>query len=183
MNQKCKLSKKGSPGEIWTAFRSSSSQMFFNMVFLKFRKFHRITPVLETLLNKRDFNTKLQHLKAPVAATDVSLIFSKESGTKTSPIVSDKYQIQLIKCICCRRNQHLSKGDSSWIYLPFYFSILSFLNFAMTNGFVVLCPDIFIIKKVILQYSSNLVFEDARCCHFSIVDIIAESVSLIQMSK
>ena len=35
MYHKCNLSKKGSPGEIWTGFRSSRSQMFFKMVFLK----------------------------------------------------------------------------------------------------------------------------------------------------
>ena len=34
-SQKCKLSKKGSPGEIWTGFRSSSSQIFFKIVVLK----------------------------------------------------------------------------------------------------------------------------------------------------
>ena len=39
LSQKCELSKEGSPGEIWTGFRSSRSQMFFKMVFLKLSEF------------------------------------------------------------------------------------------------------------------------------------------------
>ena len=35
MSQKCKLPKKGSPGEIWTGFRNSRSHMFFKISFLK----------------------------------------------------------------------------------------------------------------------------------------------------
>ena len=39
--------KKGSPGEIWTGFRSSRLQMFFKIgVLKKFLKFHRKTPVI-----------------------------------------------------------------------------------------------------------------------------------------
>ena len=50
---------------------------------------------------------------AVVAASDVSLVFSKESGAKTGAIISDKYQIQLKKSILCRKNQYLSEGDNS----------------------------------------------------------------------
>ena len=32
------------------------------------------------------------------------LMFSKESGTKTGATVTNEYQIQLTKSICCREN-------------------------------------------------------------------------------
>ena len=63
LRQKRKLSKKGSPGEIWTDFRSSRSQIFLKTGVLKnFGK----RPVLQTIFDnveilkillKRDFNT------------------------------------------------------------------------------------------------------------------------------
>ena len=48
MSQKCKLSKKGSPGEIWTGFRSSRPQIFFKIGVLKIPKEN--TCVGDTLL-------------------------------------------------------------------------------------------------------------------------------------
>ena len=57
LRQKCKLSKNGSPGEIWTDFGSSHSQIF---LFLKCRKFHRKTPVLEALNKVAILKTLLQ---------------------------------------------------------------------------------------------------------------------------
>ena len=45
-----KLSKEGSPGEIWTGFRSSRSQIFFKIGVLKiFANPKKKTPVLEAL--------------------------------------------------------------------------------------------------------------------------------------
>ena len=89
LRQKRKLSKKGSPGEIWTGFRSSCSQIFLKTGVLKnFEK----TPVLEILFDKAEnpedsIKKKLQyrffpvrfakflktffHRTAPVAASDV----------------------------------------------------------------------------------------------------------------
>ena len=60
LRQKCKLSKNGSPGEIWTGFGSSRSQIFFKIVFIKCRKFHRKTPVLEKLNKVAILKTLLQ---------------------------------------------------------------------------------------------------------------------------
>ena len=41
---------------------------------------------------------------APVAASEVYFVFSKESEIKTGRTVNNKYQIQLKKSICCREN-------------------------------------------------------------------------------
>ena len=70
----------------------------------------------------------------PVAAYDFWLKFSKDSGTKTGGTFGDKYQVQLKKSICCRKNQHLNEKNNSWIYLSFL-SVLRFLNFAMKKWF------------------------------------------------
>ena len=48
---------------------------------------------------------------------------------KSSAAVSDKFQIQLKKNICCHKKQHLGAEDNSWIFLYFYFSILRFFEF------------------------------------------------------
>ena len=72
--------------------------------------------------------------RVPVAASDVQLVFSRESGTKTGATVSDKYQVQLKKSICYRRNQYLRERDNFLIPESFYFSILSFSNFAMAKS-------------------------------------------------
>ena len=58
---------------------------------------------------------------APVAASDAYLVFSKESGTKTGATVSDTYQIQLKKSICCRENQQLNNRE----IIPDIFILLS----------------------------------------------------------
>ena len=57
---------------------------------------------------------------APVAASDFELVFSKDSGMKPGATFGDKYQTQLKKNICCRKNQYLSEEDNSGIYLSFF---------------------------------------------------------------
>ena len=45
---------------------------------------------------------------APVADSEIQFVLSKDSRTNPSVTVSNNYQIQLKKCICCTENQHLS---------------------------------------------------------------------------
>ena len=75
--------------------------------------------MLESLFNKAAGLKRLQHRsspvkfekfliffnrRVPVAAPEVNLIFSKEFGATAGPTVSNKYQIQLKKSICCCEN-------------------------------------------------------------------------------
>ena len=47
-----------------------------------------------------------------MAASEVKVVFSKEFGAKTGVTVSNKYQIQLKKSICCRENvEAVTIGD------------------------------------------------------------------------
>ena len=89
--------------------------------------------------------------------------------------------------------KHFHKLTERRYFLKFiiFLNLLSILNFAMTKRFCyVACfarvfiivffslkHDIFVIKK--LFYNTHQV----RCHHFFIVEIIVESVNLIQMSK
>ena len=42
--------------------------------------------------------------RVPVAASEVQLLFLREFETKDGATVSNKYQLQLGKSICCREN-------------------------------------------------------------------------------
>ena len=85
------------------------------------------------------------------------------------------------KYFLSQKSVDLSERDNSWIFLYFYFSILSFLNLAMTKWFCcVTCSKYFYlyIKKLFYNVTHQI-----RCYHFSIVKIINEDVSSIEMSK
>ena len=80
-----------------------------------------------------------------------------------------------------QKSVDLNERDNSEFFLSFYFSILSFLNLAMTKWFCcVTCSRYFYlyIKKLFCNVTHQM-----RCYHFSIVKIINEDVSLIEMSK
>ena len=71
MSQKCKLSKKGSPGEIWTGFRSSRSQIFFKIGVLKIfanpkRKHLSGDTFLKSFNPEGSVKKRLQHKCFPV---------------------------------------------------------------------------------------------------------------------
>ena len=150
LGQKCKLPKNGSPGEIWTGFRSSRSQIFFEIGVIKnfanstgrhlcWRHFLKMLQSWRLYL--RDNSTQMfsceiskifkdtnYYRTAPVAVSDI-LVFSKDPGTKTGATFCNKYQIQL------PQNQYRNEGNHSWIFLSFFLSVLSFFNFAMTKWF------------------------------------------------
>ena len=141
-----KVIKKGSPGER-IGFRTSRSQMFFKIGVLKnFANFpgkHKNNlqawkPVKACNYIKRDFDSCWIFKIVKKSYFEKQLVFSNESGTKTGPSVSNKYQIQLTKSICCRENQHLSEGR--YLYqrevVPgslHLFKPLSILNLAMAK--------------------------------------------------
>ena len=67
-------------------------------------------------LQHRDFRLqcfpeKFAKFLKTVAASEVQVVFSKECGAKTSATVSNKYQIQLNKSICCRDNLEAATVD------------------------------------------------------------------------
>ena len=105
---KVQVIKEGSQSER-ADFRSTGLQKFFKINVRNNLKFHRKTPVLEFLFNKvagpqycssencKIFKNTFFYRTAPVAASKVKLVLSKESETKTRVTVSYKYQIQLKK--------------------------------------------------------------------------------------
>ena len=107
-------------------------------------------------------------------ASDVQLVFSKESRRKTSATVRDKCQIQLKKRTSVREIIYE-------FFFFFYFSILSFLNFAMTKWFCRVICFVKIVLFYVLSIKSCFIIQfkhQVRCYQYSIVKIIAESVSL-----
>ena len=68
-----------------------------------------------------------------MAASDVKLVFSKESGTKTGATVSDKYQIQLKNVFSVAKIITSVREIIPESFYPFLLVFQVFFNFAMTK--------------------------------------------------
>ena len=147
MSQKCKLSKKCSPGEIWTAFRSRRSQIFFKMGVLKIfanpkRKRlcwrHFFKKLQSWRLLKRDFNAgaflwNLQNIlteQLQWLLLTFNSYFQRIPERKRVRLLAINIRFNWKKVFAVAKiSTSVRKIIPEFIY-PF-FSVLSFLNFAM----------------------------------------------------